>query len=865
MLFKAVFLTVFMLFQSIMSQVSQPGQSITDGKNEIIATGANNEPRLLSGGAIAFPTVLLKKGVFGTISAQADIDSKGKVERCTIKEGLDPLLDSIVCKSIIASVYSPAYEMGQAIPSTIVLQMDFDPDSVIKENNSVPQLEGVVLDKDSKAPLRGAVVNMQYQDSLSDPELSIGFNRYIELIGHHSGQKYSRGILSTITDSSGHFSFRLLPDGIVEISVLAEHYTLTQFRENVQTGYRKEVRYFLEPHKVYTDTSLNITVYGKNAMQSEVVDIEKQQQASGMTHYLSKILLTKATIRQVPEGASAMLVRSGTPYDNRYLIAGVPFLSPYHFGGYPYADMDGLMLSTLNKVNVTIDRIAGRFPDVSGALIEANPGVYRPANTKIKRKPELAIDFSTMGQDFLLSVANKKDDFLQLGFTRGESFSLTYLDKGSGFLDTAGISIGKPTAFGNVTATARLTTKNVQSELFSWFAYDYYLPKKGSDEVFIPWGMTSIRFHPTDKENYAIVAGGAHQYSVDGIRVAKNSFLKEVYITNGVLSFKLDSLSNKYFQIVFNSDLSYQEYDGTLKQRDRSGIDTAIKVSGKEISGNLNSTICKQAGPLQLNTNILLSGVLYENDPDVIIDGGISLAWKNDNFETELNLGRITTRPDIRGLPDSQYRKETYHTYLLSIPVSYRSNDLIKIGLQPYMRYDDRAPQMDPLYGIWEKSRASQVTSRGADCDLTIQPTNWIEVNGAVNIVQAHRGENQDSVYEWNDPLTLRGRVHLSFLNKMIHLYINGIRSEGLSYYDFKEKKYLSLPDYKRLDLDLQYRSKALDHSFFTRYDAYILANNVLGNYNVRGYYWNSELKKYSLYLSGPMSLEVGVKLGFRL
>jgi hypothetical protein len=300
----------------IQAQVSQTAQSITDGKNEKIATEVNNEPRLLSGGAVEFPTVLMKKGVFGTISAQADIDSKGKVERCTIKEGLDPSLDSIVRKSIIASVYSPAYEMGQAIPSTVVLQMAFDPDSVIKNDNSVPELEGVVLDKDSKVPLRGAVVNMRYEDSTSDPELSNGFNRYIELIGRHSGQKCSRGILSTITDSSGHFSFCLLPAGFAGISVLAEHYTLAQFRQKVQTGYHKEVRYFLEPHKVYTDTSLNITVYGKSAIQSEVVDIEKQQHASGMTHYLSKILLTKATIRQVPEAAFAMLVRSGTPYDN---------------------------------------------------------------------------------------------------------------------------------------------------------------------------------------------------------------------------------------------------------------------------------------------------------------------------------------------------------------------------------------------------------------------------------------------------------------------------------------------------------------------------------------------------------------------
>ena len=719
----------------------------------------------------------------------------------------------------------------------------------------------MVFDRDSKMPLGGVVINLQYEDSTSDSELSTGFNRYIELIGHLPGQKYNKGILSTKTDSKGHFSFRLLPSGIAGISVLAQHYAIAQFRDQTHTGFRKVVRYFLDPLREYSDTSYNITVYGKSSSQSEVVDIEKQQQASGLTHYLSKIILTKATIRQVPEAASAMLVRSGSPYDNRYLIAGVPFLSPYHFGGYPYADIDGMMLSTLNKVDVTIDRIAGRYPDASGALIEAVPGIYRPADTKLKKRPEFAIDFSTISQDFLLSVPIRSEDYLQIGYTRADQYSLKWLKSFNAVPMDASIGAGSPLTFGNITATGKLTAKNLQSDFFSWFAYDSY----DNGENPIPWGMASVSIHPPHKDDFSIVTGGSHQYFVDAKRVGNNSFIKKTYLTNGVLSLKIDSLKNEYFRIAIDNNLSYLEWNGSIEQRDSLGIDTSISASGKELSCNLQSTLSKQFGSFELSTNILLSGVLYKNDPDVFADGGISLQWQNDNFQTELNIGRINTRPDIRGLPDSLYRKDKYHTYLLSLPVSFRNSDIIKIGIQPYLRYQDQAPQMDPLYETWKKSRLSTVTSKGVDCDLNVQPFKWLEMNGVVNITQAHRGEEIDSIYEWNIPLTLRGKIHLIFCNTMLHLYINGIKSEGLPYYDFKEKKYLSLPDYKRLDFTLQYRSKKLEHRYLTRYDAYFIVTNILDNRNVRTYYWDSLMNKYPVYLNGPMYVEIGVRLGFRL
>lgn len=176
------------------------------------------------------------------------------------------------------------------------------------------------------------------------------------------------------------------------------------------------------------DSSNTVTVFGRD-VPGAAVNVERQELSSGLTHYLSKIILTQVTVRQVPESGSSLLVRSASPFDNHYLLAGVPFLAPYHFGGSPYADIDGTMISSLKDVTVNVDRVAGRYLDVSGALIEANPGICRPADRLLTRRPELSADISIMSQDFLLSLPEGKDndDFFQLGFTWADAYDIRWL------------------------------------------------------------------------------------------------------------------------------------------------------------------------------------------------------------------------------------------------------------------------------------------------------------------------------------------------------------------------------------------------------------------------------------------------------
>lgn len=81
----------------------------------------------------------------------------------------------------------------------------------------------------------------------------------------------------------------------------------------------------------------------------------------------------------------------------------------------------------------------------------------------------------------------------------------------------------------------------------------------------------------------------------------------------------MDNITNKYIQIAINSTLNFQEWNGTVSQRDTSGIDTSITSSGKEVSCNIQSTLSKKIGPFDIVANLLVDGVIYKKDPEMIV------------------------------------------------------------------------------------------------------------------------------------------------------------------------------------------------------------------------------------------------------
>ncbi|MBN1577078.1 MAG: energy transducer TonB [Chitinispirillaceae bacterium] len=881
---------VFALTAAVSGQSGKSSPLLRSVNAPAPAVGFSAEPKLVAEGAVELPLQLLfKKGISGVVTVEVDIDQQGKVERCAVQSGIDPLLDTLICNSMMRSLFTPAYEEGKAVASTVSIHYTFDPETVVRNSaGAVPEVRGVVLERQTSIPVKNAGVNLEVVDSLADRDMRIPMGRYLRLIGGATGQTENNGILSTATDSLGCFAFRLLPSCPVRLAIIAPGYEIAHASIDVQPGMSKKVTCRLEYFE--KDTATEIVVYG-TPIHRQHLDIEEEQVETGLTHYLSSLLQTKATVRSVPESRSSMMVRAGSPFDNRYYICGVQFLAPYHFGGHSYADIDGMMISALSEIDLTIDRIAGRQIDASGFRIDAQPGIYRPANRTLLKRPEISVDLNNVGQDILVSLPRRQsDDCLQLGVTRAENYTLKFLNSRRTLNENSEYS--NPASYGNITLTGSGTLKSLQLHSFSWFAWDTYRWYAWSGNKFIqknqraiPWGMVSVTARPENRKMPLIRAGGSFQYFANGKRYGSSLYKKHLTMSNGVLSFAYDSLINSIADVSLEFNTEYTQWDGSAERTFQALTDSMEKASGaryymwkdtalvpidhalgNEYSLQMHATISKAFGPFTASADLLGAGLLYGKEPDAIGDAGVSLVWQGKHLQAGLHGGRITSRPDIRGLPDSRYRRVHSSTYLFSLPLFLRCNPAIKFGLQPYVRSKKHEPKLDPVLKTWIPGGATALLAAGVDLDAELQIFKWLAVNSAANFSHARRSSTEGTtLYEWDVPWGGRTNIHLQFgKENQVHIYCIGVLSEGLPVEDIYHAGITRIPDYRRIDLSLQYRSRIIEHRFLTRYDAYFNFFNLTGRYNATDYYRDESMQLRMIPL-GEMFCELGVRFGFRL
>jgi len=532
------------------------------------------------------------------------------------------------------------------------------------------------------------------------------------------------------------------------------------------------------------------------------------------------------------------------------------------------------MISALSNIDVNVDRVAGSMLDASGFILDAKPGIYQKSESKLKRRPEVSIDYSTLSQDFLLSlpVSKNNDNNFQIGYSKAETYSLDFLKRATfsdqvfGKKDVAltFYGLGIPENFGNVTLTGTVNGKRARFDSFSWFAWDIWENYDSNETSFIPWGMTSVTISP-NKCLSKINLGGSRQYFATGKQIGHNSFINSTYLTNGTMQISADSLF-KNVNTHFDLTTDYSQWHGSVDQKDTLGIDTNYSAKNNEFEMSTHGSVEKQFGPFSFGTDLLLTGLLYDTQSDMIFDFGAFTDLRLEHFQIGLNGGRITGRPDIRGLPDPLFRKEHLHTYLISMPVRLIFDPHFMFSVQPYYRKKDKEPMMNPLLNTWDKASTTPLYAKGVDCEGEVKVSKWFSLNSTLNLSDAERKiDNKDSLYEWGIPWTVRNTAHLVFGDySQFHIYLNYVLSHGLPYYDFVTSSYNYLPKYDNLNIGIQYRSVILKNRYFTRYDTYVNFNNILDNGNIRDYYWDHLMNTRRVYLS-PFNMEFGARFGFRL
>lgn len=843
---------------------------------ETIDSSGTEPPALITDPLIRVTFELLKRGLWGSTSVEVTINSTGKVDSCIVEKSQNPSFDSLVKCRVDSAIFSPTKENGRKTASVVEFEVDVPKDSLLEKCMHLsPNFIGHVVDTSLKMDLPKTRVLLYYTDTTEDVELKNGFSSYMSLIGNTADQRYNRKLLITNTDSLGRFAFRCLPVGQFFLSVQSSGHEIGQFRGRIEKGKQLLCRYILEPapEPITEEDELTpynstyaITVYGKQPFTEKQVVIAKEEIHVGFSPRLSNIVQAKAEIRRVPEGPSMMLVRSGCPFDNVYLIAGVPMLAPFHFGGRPYDDIDGVMVSALSNVKVTLNDIAAKRVDVSGCIVEADPGKIKYDNCRDEKGFYMKGDFSMLGVDLIGVHSSKKnsEDYVQIGCSISDDYQIAC--HGIDYTSSSG-GIGTPLRYGNATLTGSKSIGRYRSTAFGWFAWDQY--NTGDSDVLLPWGMGSIKFK-SDSSNRSFTIGGSRQFFGTVKQFISKVITNRTYLNNGELSFDLDTIVRKPFTVRLSGRVNRDEWNGFVVQKINDTVDTLCSPQGAETGVHLNPSLIKQTGRVTTELDILTSTVKYTDGFQFICDAGASVNYAGDNYNTGIFLGRVTSRPDIRGLPDSQFRKRLNYAYVASLPFFFRWRVFTKISIEPYIRYCTNAPRLDPVKLAWDPAGSTPVLAGGADFGCHIVPTSWVELTAALNLADTKRlSTKSDSLlsYEWNLPWTIRAGLHLHSNNEKVHLYIDFIRAKGLPYYDIDNLKYETLPVYKSIDLSFQIRPYEQPQRFLNRLDCYATLKNLPAlfgkmNTNTRDYYWDENGIRQPIFLGGGR-MDIGARFGF--
>jgi len=641
-----------------------------------------------------------------------------------------------------------------------------------------------------------------------------------------------------------------------------------------------------------------MTVTGRSIRKTNRVMLKETEQVLGIQDNLDDLVYMKPGTDRVAESGSSMLIRGGGPYDYRYYIRGIPVLTASHFTNHSFADQNAILVTDVPEMKVLTGRMAGRYAGASSGVIAIDPGVESFVPYDSKKRPEIHANLGSIGLGFsAISPFRKGEDLYRFGGTIGNSYLLEKLHYDYKSSSRASLNYGKPAGFQDWVFAGRSDIGKIRIGEYLWLAVDRYTEDSPGPSI-KPWGLGAVTVSDTlDRSNREMTIGGSHQYVNEGKRIGIVTPLKEVNHSNAVIRAQQQGLALGRFGISFGGDVEYRAWDGRLdREWDRDSIrsgDTTQPVvrDAEEVCGSGQVSIFGQTGGFSYGANFLGGGTFPYSG--FFVDPGLWGEWSSNNAEIGLNAGITSARPDIRGLPDSEYRSVLTKTYLVEL-VGGISHDLsarlsAETALTLFLKYRDRTPALSdiPYEPIWDPKKETPLSARGMGVQVQLHLQDMISLLVVQNLTDSRRlTDAGDRAYEWEMPWSTKLALRTNLLNEKISLYFSSTFAPGLPYREIAfdtegiphftgERK--RTPSYKRLDLKAQLNQDVSESRYLTRFSVYFELSNIINfvqsHYldtrqrawaNTREFYWDDAEIKQSLTLD-PARVHIGARLGFRM
>ncbi|MBD3421982.1 MAG: hypothetical protein GF398_17865 [Chitinivibrionales bacterium] len=633
--------------------------------------------------------------------------------------------------------------------------------------------------------------------------------------------------------------------------------------------------------------------------QLPVQDIEEK---FGIAEDVSDILFSQPGVGRVPESGSLLLVHGESPYDNSFMVRGIPVYSPAHFAGGTQFDRSLLSLSIPVEIDFFTRDFTGVYSGSSASYVNMDP---RPLMTEgLAPRPELALTYSSLDAELAASIPLRRGrDRYMFMLKPPDQYRRLLDDLFYASSEEAGLGFAAPFSTSSFRFTGLQRTAHVSTEQLLWFGRDVYAQevyatlkegvidaRDGLPEVVgnFPWGIGVVSFTTKQDRPWKASVGGSSQYQYEGKQLGPVRPVKRIKRRN------VAGVVGKSFNLVDNLDLTtklfgeYIDWNGELALHSAHGA-VIVGRNGTRSSAQLHAGLHfpVYSWQMQFNTN---SGLLGPG-LNPFIDVGLLAGYRKRKLSFESSIGFVTTQPDERGFPSPEYARTTMRTYQAYAQLDYFAAPALSAVVNVYCKYRNHLPALfeNPEIPLWDETLDEQLLAYGGTFEVVLKREyGWnFTLSQSASRSQVSAGDTTRP-HAWDIPWLNKTALSYTFRKPHIGIYLIGTFSGGLPYRELvldngnlvRMPQINRTPVYKRLDFKFDWNCR-VDGKLVTNLHAYFLLQNFLyiGNglfpdkknkSNVREYYWEvsaqagAGLEKKPIYLH-PFDIHLGVRANIRL
>ncbi len=659
------------------------------------------------------------------------------------------------------------------------------------------------------------------------------------------------------------------------------------------------------PAEKDSTVSLEKLVVSAKRIDKHVTSVRLHEKHFGLTHDLNEVIFRNPGINRRPESGSMLLVNGAGPYDNRYYAAGIPVFPPSHFVTHTFADKCGTSVACVTDVEVFATDAAGRHPDGAGGVFSFHPGIWRPADPKLKNRPEFTLNYGTLDVDAAFSFPSfRREGSYQLSVKISNDEMLRFMGGNDG-LDEMNTppkptgtapGWGVPEGYRDLTFTGETDDGLRSRRLHLWFALDQYRT------FTMPWGIVSYTVEEQAlSPSWRFTFGGSNQKHLEGKLYGPYAPRKRIDRTNVTAFFERNAVPFGDFELELDTRInvlhwsgyqrapfgSYLQETGDTLTWEPRYAPSDLSAEGDELQWTTHAGITRRFNNFVFESHALLDIVTGDGIhayPDQAIEGRLYLP----KSRISANLNVSTMRPDIRGLPSQQYRFEQTRRYGISTELVTKPVSVLDARLGGYAHYYNDYPRIspEPWNLAYSPEESTDLFARGITADVELSVLSNVLLSVVANYGKSQRIDSRGNseTFEWDLPWSIRPSLSLTFKDELLLLVVQGFFAKGLPYRELHwtgrdaafDSEFSRMPSYRRLDFQFELRHPVENHRFLTRYDGYLHIRNLPELFdgfagskthrwrNTREYTWNDSMERRSVGLD-LFRVAVGVRLGIRL